>query len=109
MPLRLPADASEPVKKRITAWPMKMNEVAMMDASGVPSRAVRSPPTRGVQVLFSLTGGVIRSACCMTPDEHEDLVRSAERTYERAASNKLNCELEAPISREIRDLIGPSR
>lgn len=55
IPLMLP-DPSEPelVKKRMTACPMRMREVAMMDASGVPRRAVRRPPTRGVHVLLRL-------------------------------------------------------
>ena len=59
--------------------PRKMIPVAMMLVTVVPRRLASSPPTRGVQVLFS----------------------------EKAEMRRENSVLSVPISRERRDLRGP--
>lgn len=64
----------------MTNSPRKMTPVANMLVNVVPSLLASNPPTKGVQVLFRLM----------------------------AATIKLNSVLFVPISRDNRDLSGPS-
>lgn len=82
MPLRLPrlAPSSPPsTESRTMSWPRKMMLVARIEARGVPSLAVRSPPTRGVQVLLSLA---IRRDSQVSSKVEESCARGGENARE---------------------------